>query len=127
MADTQTNGFSLEHPGPLSGPNPFGFADLREAREALAEQMRRSGDNEFEELRGVTLTIDALATASAEMRDERCEMSVDGFCYLADKLTDVRAKIEKWHQRVWQLSIIVQDQDLDALRSYPAYRDRSGE
>lgn len=124
MSDTQVpTGFTVENPGPLSGPNPFGFADLREAREALHSHIWEAIERELAELRGVTSTIYALAISSAEMRDERCEFSADGFVYLSDRLHAVQRAIDEWHSRADQLARIVNAQDLDVLSTLPAYRD----
>jgi len=126
MADTQaTTSFTVENPGPLSGPNPFGFADLQAARNALTRHLANASDNEFWDLEGLTNTIYALAMSAREVRDERVETAVDGFGYLSENLQKVQRELEKWHEKAWQLAVIVNKQDLDALASHPRYSARA--
>ena len=126
MGDTQaTTTFTVENPGPLSGPNPFGFTDLQQARKALSLHLGRGYDNEFRELEGLTNTIYALAMSARELRDERVQDVTDGFFYLSENLQKVQQELEKWHKKASQLSRIVAAQDLDALASHPLYCQRA--
>ncbi len=124
MTDTQaTTSCTVENPGPLSGPNPFGFADLQAARDALTRHLGRGYDNEFRDLEGLTNTIYALAMSAREVRDERVHEVTNGFFYLSENLQKVQRELEKWHDKAMQLARIVSDQDLDVLGTLPAYRE----
>lgn len=125
MADTQTTGFTLDRPGPLSGPNPFGFASVEEAREALQRHFCKAGDGPVAELRGVARTLDLLAMALSEAGDTPPELTADGLVYLADKLSAVQRELARWHTRGEQLSRIVTKQNLDALMICPAYQSEA--
>lgn len=99
-------------------PEAYRFADMHAAREDLMARLRRLGDNELEELRGVARTVQALAECHAEAGDSVI-LDPESLLYLAKRLMAVSADIALWNDEVWPVAVIVNENDLAALERKP--------
>lgn len=99
-------------------PDAYRFADLHAAREDLMGRLRRFGDGELEELRGVARTIQSLAECHAEAGDSVI-LDAEALLWLAKRLMAVSADIARWDDEIWPVAVIVNENDLAALERKP--------
>lgn len=110
-------------------PEAYRFSDMHAAREDLLARLRRFGDNELEELRGVARTFQALAECH-EGAGDSVILDPESLLYLAKRLMAVSADIALWDGEIWPTAVIIGDNALDALERKPGalqgLRNRAG-
>lgn len=100
--------------------HPYAFADIWDARKALKKHHFDPMNGVTDELRRISDTFGALAGLYA---DEHDSLEAKGFYYLSTKLHEEVRRLEEWVHRGWLLSVIVGDNDLDALSKYPGTKE----